>query len=193
MDTKKALQIAKSERTRAKKAGNQEKVAELEKHIEELERELAAQGQEAPKQEPEAEATKGEAKPDTSGVKLRAVLSDYFYARRETIKKELIESLKETFLREPVDVDSYGSYKPGVFTHGAFWVFVDYDSENHLWSINILPGVKGAAVGDYVIQQIRDKFIPDYAWMSRLYPPRGERSDNGVILYQLPSEASKEE
>lgn len=150
---------------------------EVEKALEEVKEEV---------HKAEATETAESAKPDTSGVKLRDVLSDYFINRRQRIKKELLESLKETYLREPVDVDPYGSYKPGVFTYGAFWVFVEYDAESHLWQLQILPGEKGQPVGEHVVRQVRDKFIPDYAWMSRMYPPRGERSESGVILYQMP-------
>lgn len=142
------------------------------------ENEVAQAVAEAPKQEDES----------WKAVKLRTVLTDYFYKRKDRIGKDLLDKLKQTQVREAVTVDSYGAYKPGVFTYGAFWVFVDFDEESRLWQLNIIPGEKGGAVGEYVIEKVRDRFVPDDAWMVKMYPPRKDRQDlDGVILYQMPS------
>lgn len=121
-------------------------------------------------------------------VKIREVLSDFFLKRRNIIDPDFMKALLETARREPTMADSYGTYKPGSFTYGAFCVEVGY-TEDNLWTLTITPGEKHGTVPENVIGLIRDKYIPDSVWMVKFYPPREERDSSGVVfLMEMPSE-----
>ena len=78
------------------------------------------------KQQMEAEKAKAAQvapKVEERPVKLREILSDYYYKRRNNLDPVLLRDLRETARREPVTADSYGTYKPGTFTFGSFGAF----------------------------------------------------------------------
>lgn len=121
-------------------------------------------------------------------VKIREVLSDFFLKRRNLIDPDFMKALLETARREPTMADSYGTYKPGAFTYGAFRVDVGY-TEDNLWTLSITPGENHGRVPENVIALIRDKYIPDSVWLVKFYPPRDERDSSGaVFLMEMPSE-----
>lgn len=147
------------------------------------------------KQQMEAEKAKAAQvapKVEERPVKLREILSDYYYKRRNNLDPVLLRDLRETARREPVTADSYGTYKPGTFTFGSF--VVDVEIENGLWKLEIYPGEKNGTIPENVVEQIRYKFIPDDVWMVKTYAPREEqRKLQGVLLMQLPSGEAEEE
>ena len=149
----------------------------------------------AGKEKPVAEAAAQEVKlaPKVEApVKLRDVLSDFFMKRRERIDPGLLKELRETARREATDADQYGSYKPGTFTFGAFVVFVS--KEDGLWRIEIISGEGSTRIPENVVEQIRYKYVPDDAWMCKVYAPREEQSKlSGVLLMQMPTEVKSEE
>ena len=151
----------------------------------------------AGKEKPVAEAAAAQEvkvapKVEERPVKIREILSDYFMRRRERIDPDLLKELKETARREATDADQYGSYKPGTFTFGSFVVFVA--KEDGLWRIEIVSGEGGARIPENVVEQIRYKYVPDDAWMCKVYAPRDEqRKLTGVLLMQMPTEMKSEE
>ena len=139
-----------------------------------------------------AQEVKVEPKAEEAPVKLREILSDFFLKRRERIDPDLLKELKATARREATDADQYGSYKPGTFTFGAFVVFVSKDEG--LWRIEIISGEGNARIPENGVEQIRYKYVPDDAWMCKVYAPREEqRKLSGVLLMQMPVGNSAEE
>ena len=126
-------------------------------------------------------------------MKLREVLSDFFLKRRDRIDPELLDQLKETARREATDADQYGTYKPGTFTFGSF--VVDVTKEDGLWRIEIVSGEGiGNRIPENVVEQIRYKYVPDDAWMTKCYAPREEQKKlHGVLLMQMPMDLPSEE
>ncbi len=139
------------------------------------------------------EAQKVEPKTEPRPVKLREVLSDFFLKRRDRIDPELLDQLKETARREATDADQYGTYKPGTFTFGSF--VVDVAKEDGLWRVEIISGEGiGSRIPENVVEQIRYKYVPDDAWMTKCYAPREEQKKlQGVLLMQMPMELPSEE
>ena len=148
---------------------------------------------EAEKAQAAQEAQKVEPKAEPRPVKLREVLSDFFLKRRDRIDPELLDQLKETARREATDADQYGTYKPGTFTFGSF--VVDVAKEDGLWRVEIISGEGiGSRIPENVVEQIRYKYVPDDAWMTKCYAPREEQKKlQGVLLMQMPMELPSEE
>ncbi len=148
---------------------------------------------EAEKAQAAQEAQKVEHKAEPRPVKLREVLSDFFLKRRDRIDPELLDQLKETARREATDADQYGTYKPGTFTFGSF--VVDVTKEDGLWRIEIVSGEGiGNRIPENVVEQIRYKYVPDDAWMTKCYAPREEQKKlHGVLLMQMPMDLPSEE
>lgn len=147
------------------------------------------------KQQMEAEKAKAAQvapKVEERPVKLRKVLSEFFMKRRERIDPELLQQLKETARREATEADQYGSYKPGTFTFGAFVVDVTHD--DGLWRIEIISGENGGKVPENIVEQIRYKYVPNDAWMCKIYAPReAQRGIQGVLLLEMPMSTKEEE
>lgn len=107
---------------------------------------------------------------------------EYWKKHKGRITPDLMRELQQTVEREPLVLDEYGAYKPGTFLHRAFIVTVTHD--NDLWNVHIFGK---ETVTQSVIQEVRDRFIPDYCMMLQFYPSREERQAiKGVILYELP-------
>lgn len=120
-------------------------------------------------------------------IKLGDVLSAYFLKRKDHLKKEFIAELKKTAASEAVYTDEFGSYKPGVFTYGAYIVEVDYNTDEKTWMLGIYPGAKNTTITSQVVKDIRYKFIPDDAMMAQMWGSRAElEAHQGVYLYEVP-------
>lgn len=107
---------------------------------------------------------------------------EYWRKHKARITPDLMRELQETAEREPLVVDEYGVYKTGTFLHRAFIVTVI--RENDLWNVHIYGK---ETVTQSVIQEVRDRYVPDYCLMLQFYPSREERQAiKGVILYEMP-------
>lgn len=114
---------------------------------------------------------------------------EYWKKHKGNIAPELMKELQETAERDHVVADEYGVYKPGTFLYRAFIVTVLY--ENELWSVHIFGE---NAVTQSIIQEVRDRFVPDYCVMLQFYPSREERkATKGVILYEMPGSTEADE
>lgn len=124
-------------------------------------------------------------------VKMRDILSDYWLKRRARLHQDFIKQLTDTYYREPMTADQYGTYKPGTFTFGCFRV--DVYHEDGLWRIEIVSGEHGG-IPEEVVRQIRYKFVPNDVWMVKPYAPREEDEKlGGVILYEIPTGSQQQD
>lgn len=113
----------------------------------------------------------------------KVVYPPYFAKRKHLLNAGLIKLLQETADREPEVVDVFGEYKQGTFLHR--YCIVTVTRENELWMVHIYSGDNPITLP--IIQEVRDKYIPDYCMMVQFYPSREEREAiKGVILYEMP-------
>ena len=143
--------------------------------------------------ERQAESSVAKKIEDGRPVKLREILSDYFYKRRDRLDKEFVKSLRDTARRAPITADRYGEYKTGVFTYGAFTVEVRLD-DGH-WLVQIMSAEFGRPVPENVVETIRYKYVPDDVWMCKCYAPREsqQKIHGAVMLMEIPTEGESDE
>lgn len=89
--------------------------------------------------------------------------------RKKKFNNELITALNETYEREPLQQDEYGSYKEGVFIHGNNIVHVSRIEDR--WHLSIQSD---KTLSIYEMKAARYKFIPDQAYMTIVLPERNE-------------------
>ena len=120
---------------------------------------------------------------DLAGIDERKIhFPEYWKKHRVRLTEDLLKELQSTAEAEPLMEDAYGKYKPGTFLHRAFIVTVT--RENDLWNVHIFGK---ETITASIIQEVRDKFVPDYCMMLQFYPSREEREAiKGVILYEMP-------
>lgn len=127
-------------------------------------------------------------------VKNKIHYPDYWKKRKHRLNIELVKRLQETANADPVMEDAYGKYKPGTFLYKNYIVTVTY--ENGLWNVHIFG--EANCLGDLVIpqftiQDVRDRFVPDYCMMLQFFPSREERkAARGVILYEMPGSVEED-
>lgn len=117
---------------------------------------------------------------------------EYWAKRKHKLSKGLLKVLQATADADPEVVDTFGEYKRGTFLHRACVVTITRD--NDLWNCHIFSEAMPVTLP--IIQEVRDKYIPDGVMMAQLFPSREERKGlSGVILYEIPNteELPKEE
>lgn len=122
---------------------------------------------------------------EKAGVKLKdnLVFPEYWAKRKYLLNAGLLKELQETADREPVVTDEFGSYKPGTFLFKACIVTVTV--EDGLWMIHIFSQAMPITLP--IIQEVRDRYIPDYCMMVQFYPSRAERGTlMGIQLCEMP-------
>lgn len=108
---------------------------------------------------------------------------EFWAKRKHLLNAGLLKELQETADREPVVTDEFGSYKPGTFLFKACIVTVTV--EDGLWMIHIFSQAMPITLP--IIQEARDRFIPDYCMMVQFYPSRAERGTlMGIQLCEMP-------
>lgn len=113
----------------------------------------------------------------------KVVYPPYFAKRKHLLNAGLIKLLQETADREPEVVDVFGEYKQGTFLHR--YCIVTVTRENELWMVHIYSGDNPITLP--IIQEVRDKYIPDYCMMVQFYPSREERNTlKGIQLCEMP-------
>ena len=113
----------------------------------------------------------------------KVVYPPYFAKRKHLFNAGLIKLLQETADREPEVVDVFGEYKQGTFLHR--YCIVTVTRENELWMVHIYSGDNPITLP--IIQEVRDKYIPDYCMMVQFYPSREERNTlKGIQLCEMP-------
>lgn len=116
---------------------------------------------------------------------------EYWAKRKHRLNPVLLKRLQATADAAPEVTDAYGEYKTGTFLHRSCIVTVK--REDGIWSCHIFNNTMPIALP--VIQEVRDKFVPDNVTMVQLFPSREERKGlKGVMLYEFPTnqEASEE-
>lgn len=115
--------------------------------------------------------------------KKNLVYPPYFAKRKHLLNAGLIKLLQETADKDPDVVDVYGEYKEGTFLHR--FCIVTVTRENELWMVHIYSGDNPITLP--IIQEVRDKYIPDYCMMVQFYPSREERNTlKGIQLCEMP-------
>lgn len=113
----------------------------------------------------------------------KVVYPPYFAKRKHLLNAGLIKLLQETADREPEVVDVFGEYKQGTFLHR--YCIVTVTRENELWMVHIYSGDNPITLP--IIQEVRDKYIPNYCMMVQFYPSREERNTlKGIQLCEMP-------
>ena len=113
----------------------------------------------------------------------KVVYPPYFAKRKHLLNAGLIKLLQETADREPEVVDVFGEYKQGTFLHR--YCIVTVTRENELWMVHIYSGDNPITLP--IIQEVRDKYIPDYCMIVQFYPSREERNTiKGIQLCEMP-------
>ena len=108
---------------------------------------------------------------------------EYWAKRKHLINAGLMEVLQNSANQEPEVEDAYGKYKQGTFLFKCFIVTVT--RENGLWMLHIFSQAMPITLP--IIQEIRDKYIPDYCMMVQFYPSRQERNTlQGIQLCEMP-------
>ena len=108
---------------------------------------------------------------------------EYWAKRKHMINAGLMELLQKTADAEPEVEDAYGKYKQGTFLFKACIVTVT--RENDLWMLHIFSQAMPITLP--IIQEARDKYIPDYCMMVQFYPSREERNTlQGIQLCEMP-------
>ena len=108
---------------------------------------------------------------------------EYWAKRKHLINAGLMELLQNTANSEPEVEDAYGKYKQGTFLFKACIVTVT--RENGLWMLHIFSQAMPITLP--IIQDARDKYIPDYCMMVQFYPSREERNTlQGIQLCEMP-------
>lgn len=120
----------------------------------------------------------------------KVVYPPYFAKRKHLLNAGLIKLLQETADREPEVVDVFGEYKQGTFLHR--YCIVTVTRENELWMVHIYSGDNPITLP--IIQEVRDKYIPDYCMMVQFYPSREERNSlRGIQLCEMPGSIQEDE
>ena len=115
--------------------------------------------------------------------KKNLVYPPYFAKRKHLLNAGLIKLLQETADKDPDVVDVYGEYKEGTFLHR--FCIVTVTRENGLWMIHIYSEDNPITLP--IIQEVRDKYVPDYCMMVQFYPSREERNTlKGIQLCEMP-------
>ncbi len=125
------------------------------------------------------------------GVKLNGKIHfpEFWKKRKHMINASLMKELQDTADKEPEVTDSYGEYKTGTFLHRNCIVTVT--RENDLWAVHIFSAEH--MITQPVIQEVRDKFVPDYCMMIQFYPSRQERTSlQGIQLCELPGSVQED-
>lgn len=113
---------------------------------------------------------------------------EYWKKRRSNLSVELLKQLQKTAEAEPEVTDAYGKYKTGTFLYKAFIVTVT--RENGLWNVHIF-GENPVTLP--IIQEVRDRFVPDYCMMIHFFPSREEREAlRGVMLVEMPGSVEED-
>lgn len=113
----------------------------------------------------------------------------YFEKRKKRLSPNIKKLLQESAQNKYETVDGYGAYRTGTFLHRASIVTVN--KEDGLWSLHIISE-HPITLPD--IKEIRYKFLPDDVMMAMLFSPREvSRTMKGIVLYQIPDGATKEE
>lgn len=108
---------------------------------------------------------------------------EYWEKRKHLINAGLMEVLQNTANQDPEVEDAYGKYKQGTFLFKCFIVTVT--RENGLWMLHIFSQAMPITLP--IIQEVRDKYIPDYCMMVQFYPSRQERNTlQGIQLCEMP-------
>ena len=108
---------------------------------------------------------------------------EFWAKRKHLINAGLMEVLQNTANQEPEVEDAYGKYKQGTFLFKACIVTVT--RENGLWMLHIFSQAMPITLP--IIQEVRDKYIPDYCMMVQFYPSRQERNTlQGIQLCEMP-------
>lgn len=115
-------------------------------------------------------------------ISKKVFLSDYFRKRVKRMRGEMITELNETANREPVFSDEYGDYKPGTFLHRSCVVGVKFN--DGIWAVEILSE---NPITTLIIDEVRNKYIPDHCIMAHILPPRAERREHIEMLYEIPN------
>ena len=129
---------------------------------------------------------------EKAGVKLKdnLVFPEYWAKRKHLLNAGLLKELQETADREPDVTDEFGSYKPGTFLFKACIVTVTV--EDGLWMIHIFSQAMPITLP--IIQEARDKYIPDYCMMVQFYPSREERNTlQGIQLCEMPGSIQEDD
>lgn len=119
---------------------------------------------------------------DSVQLSKKVFLSDYFKKRVKRMRGEMITELNESANREPVFSDEYGDYKPGTFLHRSCVVGVKFN--DGIWAVEILSE---NPITMPIIDEVRNKFVPDHCIMAHILPPRAERRENIEMLYEIPN------
>lgn len=115
---------------------------------------------------------------------------EYWAKRKHLINAGLMEVLQNSANQEPEVEDAYGKYKQGTFLFKCFIVTVT--RENGLWMLHIFSQEMPITLP--IIQQIRDKYIPDYCMMVQFYPSRQERDVlQGIQLCEMPGSIQEDD
>lgn len=108
---------------------------------------------------------------------------EFWGKRKYLLNAGFLKKLQETADKEPEVIDTYGEYKTGTFLHRSTIVTITRD--NDLWNIHIYSPVLPITLP--IIQEVRDKYVPDYCMMVQFYPSRVERATlRGVQLCEMP-------
>lgn len=119
---------------------------------------------------------------DSVQLSKKVFLSDYFKKRVKRMRGEMITELNDSANREPVFSDEYGDYKPGTFLHRSCVVGVKFN--NGIWAVEILSE---NPITTLIIDEVRNKFVPDHCIMAHILPPRAEKRENIEMLYEIPN------
>lgn len=126
------------------------------------------------KEMPSVEATEKEIR--------KAYFPPYWEKRKRKLKKEFIQKLQDSANSEVIASDEYGEYRVGTFLHKATIVTVKRDEG--IWSLHVMSE---EFISFLLVEEIRNKFLPDDLLMAQIYGSRKEaKSLKGVILYEIP-------
>lgn len=115
---------------------------------------------------------------------------EFWAKRKHLINAGLMEVLQNTANQEPEVEDAYGKYKQGTFLFKCFIVTVT--RENGLWMLHIFSQAMPITLP--IIQEVRDKYIPDYCMMVQFYPSRQERNTlQGIQLCEMPGSIQEDD
>ena len=115
---------------------------------------------------------------------------EFWAKRKHLINAGLMEVLQNTANQEPEVEDAYGKYKQGTFLFKCFIVTVT--RENGLWMLHIFSQAMPITLP--IIQEVRDKYVPDYCMMVQFYPSRQERNTlQGIHLCEMPGSIQEDD
>lgn len=112
------------------------------------------------------------------------IFPEYWAKRRSKMNPKLVKEVEETAKAKAVEVDQFGEYKPGTFLHRD--CIVTIKRENDLWCMHIYCE---HSIGFPMIEEIRYKYLPDYALMAYMLNDRETYNQlKGYLLYEIPQE-----